>query len=98
MPGDQLNATQEVVLDIVADTYSTPEAMLEEVKILLGNGVSLAQIETALVELRDRRLVDAFVRREGHCDYERYRRSTVKAGVAVWWHATEQGIRHNQVM
>ena len=97
MPSDQLNATQEVVLDIVANTYSTSESMLEEVKILLGNGISLAQIEVALIELRGRRLVHAYVRREGHSGFERYRRPKLKIGVAVWWHSTEEGIRQNQL-
>lgn len=97
MASDPLNATQEIVLDIVADAYSTPESMLEEVKLLLGNGVSLGQIEAALIELRERRLVNAYVQREGHSEFERYRRTTLKAGVAVWWRATDEGQRQNEL-
>ena len=98
MPDGQLSTLQEVVLDIVLDAYSSADAMLEDVKLLLGNGVSLAQVEAALVELREQRLVDAFVRHEGQSEFERYRRSSLKAGVAVWWHATDEGIRRHALM
>ena len=95
MQVEPLSAIQEVLLDIVADAYSSADSMVDEVRLLLGNGVSLGQIEAGLIDLRDQRLVDAYVRREGQVQFERYRRSTLKAGVAVWWHATDEGLRRN---
>ena len=63
MQVEPLSAIQEVLLDIVADAYSSADSMVDEVRLLLGNGVSLGQIEAGLIDLRDQRLVDAYVRR-----------------------------------
>ena len=88
-----LTTLQELVLDLVADRHESVEDMEIEVRLLLGNGVSRAQMTEALEGLRDAGLVDAFVFREAEKDFQRYRRPRVKAGARLWWFATDAGRR-----
>ena len=89
----QLSRLQALALDLVVDDYQLVATIESEVKLLLGNGVSRQQITAALEELRDLRLVHAFLYREAQNDYVRYRRPKLKAGVEVWWYATDEGRR-----
>lgn len=90
---ESLTTLQELVLDRVAHRHEAVEDMEFEVRLLLGNGVSRAQMTRALQGLRDAGLVDAFVYREAEQDYRRYRRPRLKAGVRLWWLATDAGRR-----
>jgi DNA-binding transcriptional ArsR family regulator len=88
-----LTTLQELALDIILADYESVPAIEEQVKLLLGNGVSRQQIVDALEVLREARLVDAFVCREADQRFERYRRARLKAGATLWWRATDAG-RH----
>ena len=88
-----LTTLQELTLDLILADYESVPVIEGHVKLLLGNGVSKQQITSALEELRERGLADAFVYREAQKDFERYRRAKLKAGAKLWWHATDNGRR-----
>lgn len=86
-----LTTLQELALDLVTEDYASVAAIEEQVRLLMGNGVSGQQITGALEALRDLGLVQPFVRRESDGRFERYRRARLKAGTKLWWYATAAG-------
>ena len=92
---NQLTSLQDVALDLVAKEHQRVPSIADEVRLLLGNGISAEQITTALMSLRELRLVDAFIRDDAKSAFERYRRPKLKAGIELWWYATKAGQRIN---
>lgn len=88
---DQLTELQELVLDLVVESHTAVEDIVTEVRLLMGNGVSVQQMTDALVQLREARLVNAYVCEDERGSFERYRRVKLKRGVALWWFATAAG-------
>jgi len=80
---------------MVVNEHQSVPLIKEEVKLLMGNGVSRQQITDAFEALREQRLVDAFIYREAEQDYQRYRRAKLKAGANLWWYANDAGRRTN---
>lgn len=93
---DALSQLEELALDFVVADYQRVASIHEEVKLLFGNGVSSQQITAAFEELRDRRLVEAFVFNEHKGGFERFRRDKLKASLDIWWYATDEGRRQNR--
>lgn len=88
---DALTPLEDLTLAIVAQDYVLVNAMESEVWELMGNGVSRAQIVQALMSLRERRLVDAYVY---DASTEKYiRRRAKRLGDDTWWHASDAGRR-----
>ena len=88
-----ISQLQELVLDFVADKHESVSSIEDEVRLLLGNGVSRQQMSAAFEELRELRLVDAYLYLEVEGKFERYRRPKLKKGLAMWWRATDAGER-----
>lgn len=88
-----LTTLQELALDLTLTSYESAESIAEQIKLLLGNGVSLQQISGALEVLREQGLVHAYHYREVQKDYKRYRRETLRRDAKISWRATDDGRR-----
>ena len=84
---------QDLVLELVTDKHESVASIEDEVRLLLGNGVSRQQMHAAFEALRSLRYVDAFLYIEDEARFERYRRPRIKKGTAIWWLATDAGRR-----
>ena len=92
-----ISQLQELVLDFVTDKHESVSSIEDEVRLLLGNGVSRQQMNAAFEELRELRFVEAYLYLEDAAKFERFRRPKLKKGMVMWWRATSEGQRWREL-